>query len=188
MSDTIAEIRVPTPELRDDLAFYTKSLGKRLDTIYPVDDAQVAVSSGHGLRLRIENGATEPQRTIRILTDDPKGFDKGARELTAQNGTRLEIAERNPPVVMPTTLHSFVVRRGQGDPVWARHEADILFTFVMEGSVALQGVERDPYDLTVGDAFVIPPGMNARLANPSDVIELHEVALPGAVRTEMETE
>ncbi|MDU9003993.1 cupin [Sedimentitalea todarodis] len=362
MSDIIAEVRQPTSELRDDLPFYTKTLGMRLDMIYPADNPQVAVFSGYGVRLRIENGATEPPGTIRILTDDPDGFANGVRQLTAPNGTRIEIVERNPPIVLPTTLHSFVVRRladqapwiigragmqyrdlipdrlggsiiashiripdggpvpdmvhfhkvgfqlifcyrgwvdvvyedqgppmrltagdcfiqppeirhrvlvasdnvevieigvpaehvteidhdmtlptphlrpdrewqgqrfvfnqaegaewlpfrlpgyvsrdttiaantgnvagvqvvrrGPGGPVWARHDTDILFAFVMEGRVTLQGEERDAYDLMAGDAFVIPPGMNTRLADPSDDIELLEVALPGAFRTELET-
>ena len=35
MTETRAEIRLPTAELRDDLAFFTKVLKMRLDMIYP---------------------------------------------------------------------------------------------------------------------------------------------------------
>jgi hypothetical protein len=35
-------------EFRDDLPFYTKTLKMRLDMIYPADDPEVAVLSGHG--------------------------------------------------------------------------------------------------------------------------------------------
>lgn len=73
-----AEIRLPTQELRNDLPFYTKTLGFRLDMIFPADNPSVAVLSGHGLRLRIEKGATEAPGTLRILTDDP-GFAGGQR-------------------------------------------------------------------------------------------------------------
>ncbi|MFM7442300.1 MAG: cupin, partial [Tabrizicola sp.] len=39
MTDEIrAEIRLPTKELRDDLPFYTKTLGFRLDMIFPADN------------------------------------------------------------------------------------------------------------------------------------------------------
>ena len=103
MSDTIAEMRLPTKELRDDIPFYTKRLGMRLDMIYPADDPSTAVFSGHGLRLRIEKGAPEAPGTLRILTEDPEGFAGGERVLVAPNGTRIEIEERNPPVVMPKT-------------------------------------------------------------------------------------
>ncbi|MFK7754548.1 MAG: cupin domain-containing protein [Sedimentitalea sp.] len=358
MTDTIAEIRLPTNELRDDIPFYTKTLGMRLDMIYPADDPKVAVFSGHGLRVRIENGASEPAGTIRILTETPDDFAGGARELTAPNGTKIEIEDRHSPVVMPETLHSFMVRRladqapwvigragmhyrdlipdrlggsiiashiripdggpvpdmvhfhkvgfqlifcyrgwvdvayedqgppmrltagdcfiqppeirhrvlvasdnvevieigvpaehvteidhdmelptphlrpdrewqgqrfvfnqvknadwqpfrlpgfiardttiaantrnvagvqvvrkGPGAPVFASHATDILFTFVMEGTVTLEGEGREAFALAAGDAFVIPPGMQTRLSDASDDVELLEVSLPGAFET-----
>lgn len=358
MIDTIAEMRLPTQELRDDIPFYTKVLGMRMDMIYPADNPSIAVFSGYGLRLRIEKGAREQPGTVRILTDDPDGFADGARSLTAPNGTKIEILERDPPLVMPETVHAFVVRRladqapwiigragmhyrdlvpdrlggsiiashiripdggpvpdmvhfhkvgfqlifcingwvdvlyedqgdllrltpgdcfiqppeirhrvmeasddlqvieigvpadhvteidhdmtlptpdyrpdrewnGQrfvhslaagadwapfripgfvsrdttinentkgvasvhvirkadGDPVWASHDTDILFTYVMGGTVTLDGEGRDPHDLQEGDAFVIPPGMKTRLRGASDDLELLEVTLPGAFAT-----
>jgi quercetin dioxygenase-like cupin family protein len=358
MSDTLAEMRLPTQELRSDIPFFTKVLGMRLDMIYPADDPEVAVFSGHGLRVRVEKGAPEAPGTIRIRCDDPDSFADGARELTAPNGTKVEIDHINPPLVLPETIHSFVVRRladqapwivgragmqyrdlipdrlggsiiashiripdggpvpdmvhyhtvgfqlifcyrgwvdlvyedqgepfrlhagnyviqppeirhrvlyasdnievieigvpaehittidhqmtlpngpanperrfqGQrfvhhkadeatlaphrlhgyqsrdttiaentqnvagvhvitrasGTPDWQSHDADILFTFVMKGTMTLEGEGRDPYDLQAGDAFVIPPGMKTRYATPSDDIELLEVSLPGAFQT-----
>ena len=90
----------------------------RLDSIYPADDPQVAVFSGHGLRLRLETGASEPPGTIRILTDDPGTFAGGARELTAPNGTRVEVCDLNPPMVMPRTVHAFVVKRLADSAPW----------------------------------------------------------------------
>ena len=353
---TVAEVRLPTQELRDDLPFFTRTLGFRLDMIYPADNPEVAVLSGHGLRLRIEKGAAEAPGTLRILTDDPDGFAGGARVLTAPNGTRVEIDELNPPLVLPKTEHAFVVRRladqapwvigragmeyrdliptrlggamiashirvpdgpvpdmvhfhkvgfqlifcvagwvdvlyeDQGDtrrihagdcfiqppgirhkvlhsegvqvveigvpadhvteidhemvlptpharpnrewegqrfvhdigaegvfhpfripgfeardtsinlntrgvasvmvarPVgktaalpapWTAHEGDILFTFVMAGAMTLEGEGKDPYRLEPGDAFVIPPGMATRYADPTPDLELLEVTLPG---------
>ncbi|MEO1107560.1 MAG: cupin domain-containing protein [Pseudomonadota bacterium] len=356
-----AEIRLPTQELREDIPFYTKVLGMKMDMIYPADDPRVGVFSGHGLRLRIEKDAPEPAGTLRILTDDPDGFAEGKRALVAPNGTRIEIEELDPPLVMPETVHSFVVRRlkdqapwiigragmhyrdlvpdrlggsiiashiripdggpvpdmvhfhkvgfqlifcihgwvdvvyedqgdkmrltagdcfiqppeirhrvleasdnvqvieigvpaehvteidhemtlptphlrpdrewqgqrfvynkaqdaewvpfrlpgytcrdttiaentkgvagvqvvrrGQGQPVWARHDTDIHFTFVMDGEVTLEGEGREPYRLEQGDAFVIPPGMRTRLSDPSDNIELLEVTLPGTFNTTLD--
>ena len=118
MTETRAEIRLPTAELRDDLPFYTRTLGMRLDMIYPADNPEVAVLSGHGLRIRIEKGASEHPGTLRILTDDPDGFAGGKRELVAPNGTRIEIGELNPPLVLPPTQHAFVVRRLADQAPW----------------------------------------------------------------------
>jgi quercetin dioxygenase-like cupin family protein len=118
MTETRAEIRLPTQELRNDLPFFTKTLKMRLDMIYPADNPQIAVLSGHGLRLRIEKGAREAPGTLRILTDDPDGFADGQRVLTAPNGTRIEIEELDPPLVLPPTQHAFVVRRLADQAPW----------------------------------------------------------------------
>ncbi len=118
MSQTRAEIRLPTAELRQDLPFYTKTLKMRLDMIYPADNPEVAVLSGHGLRIRIQKGASEAPGTLRILTDDPDGFADGQRELVAPNGTRIEIDDLNPPLILPQTEHAFVVRRLADQAPW----------------------------------------------------------------------
>jgi quercetin dioxygenase-like cupin family protein len=118
MTETRAEIRLPTQQLRDDLPFFTKVLKMRLDMIYPADNPEVAVLSGHGLRIRIQKDAPEAPGTLRILTDDPEGFADGKRQLTAPNGTTIEIDELNPPVVLPPTQHAFVVRRLADQAPW----------------------------------------------------------------------
>ena len=127
MSETRAEIRLPTRQLRDDLSFFTRTLKMRLDMIYPADNPEVAVLSGHGLRLRIETGASEPPGTLRILTGDPDGFARGQRQLTAPNGTRIEIDELNPPLVLPRTEHAFVVRRLADQAPWVIGRAGMLY-------------------------------------------------------------
>ena len=49
----------------------------------------------------------------------------------------------------------------------------------MAGTMRLEGEGKDPFDLSPGDAFVIPPGMRTRYADPSADIELLQVTLPG---------
>ena len=65
----------------------------------------------------------------------------------------------------------------------ARHDADILFTFVMEGAVALEAEDGARHPLEAGDAFTVPPGLATRLADPSAELELLEVSLPGRFET-----
>jgi len=354
-----AEVRLPTADLKQDLPFFSKTLGFRLDTIFPADDPAVAVMSGHGVRIRLERGAPEAPGTIRLMCGDPAAFADGRTELTAPNGTRIEIIDANPPLETPETQHAFVVRHlkdaepwvigragmqyrdlipdrlggsiiashiripdagpvpdmvhyhtvgfqlifcyrgwvrlvyedqgppfilGAGDCViqppeirhrvleasenlqvieigvpaehvttidhdmelptgrlvperdfsgqrfchhkvaeahWApwriagfsardtgigdatkgvanvqvakwqggaehqvtSHETDILFTFVMDGTMTLSGEGRDPQDLRAGDAFVIPPAMKTAYTNCSDDLELLEVSLAGHVET-----
>ena len=351
--DIRAEVWLPTKDLRADLGFFGKVLGMRLDMIYPADDPSVAVYSGHGLRVRLDQSLQAAPAQLRILTDEAD-FADGRTEMTSPGGTIVTVHPLNPPLVLPPTDHAFVVRRladqapwvigragmqyrdlipsrlggsiiashiripdggpvpdmvhfhkvgfqlifcyrgwvdvvyedqgppirltagdcfiqppeirhrvleasdgievieigvpaehiteidhemtlptphlrpdrewqGQkfvfnevrnavwepgslpgfeardttiaqntknvagvnvlrrasGDPVWTAHDADIHFTFVMEGTMTLEGEGKAPFALSPGDAFVIPPGMKTRYADPSDDIALLEVALPG---------
>lgn len=114
----LAEVLLPTQELRKDLPFYTKTLGMRLENIFPADDPSVASFSGHGLRLRIEKGADVPPGHIRILTDDPDNFAEGARQLTAPNGTQITVVPLTPQVENTQTQHEFAVRRLRDEAPW----------------------------------------------------------------------
>lgn len=113
-----AQVLLPTRNLRDDLPFYTKTLGMRLDEIYPADDPSCASLSGHGLNICIDRAATTAPGMLRILTDTPETFAGGQRELTAPNGTRIEIAPLTPQVEMPPTRHEFTVRRLRDEAPW----------------------------------------------------------------------
>lgn len=358
MQNIRAEILLPTPDVRDDVPFYTNVLGMRMEEIFPADDPREAVFSGHGLRLRLRKRAETDPGVVRILADDPVLIAGGKTELMAPNGTRIEIAQLAPPVEMPSTEHKFVVRRladnapwivgragmhyrdlipdrlggsiiashiripeagpvpdmvhyhsvgfqlifcykgwvdlvyedqgepfrlhagncviqppeirhrvlhsgdnlevieigvpaehittldhdmplpngridperrwdgqrfvhhkadeatwapfrvpgftsrdtlindntqgvagvhvvrkGQGEAAWMTHDCDIHFSFVMQGSLTLEGDGQDPQGLEAGDAFVIPPGMKTRYSNPSDDVEWLEVTLPGTFTT-----
>ena len=364
MQNIRAEVLLPARDVRDDIPFFTKRLGFRLDEIYPADDPSVVVLSGYGLRLRLDAGLHAAPGVVRLLCDDPVLIAGGETELTAPSGNRVEIAPLAPPVVMPETKHDFVVRRladqapwvigragmqyrdlipsrlggsiiashiripdggpvpdmvhyhsvgfqlifcyrgwvdlvyedqgapfrlhagncviqppeirhrvlyasenievieigvpaehvttidhamdlptahlrperefqGQsfvhhqadaadwqpfrlpgflsrdtqiaahtkgvagvhvfkpapggapGAPCWASHDSDIHFSFVMEGALTLEGAGRDPVALAAGDAFVIPPGLATRYADPSADLEILEVSLPGGFHTKL---
>ena len=114
----LAEVLLPTSELRHDLPFFTKTLGMQLETIFPADDPSVASFSGHGLRVRIEKGADVAAGHLRILTDDVDGFADGMRELTAPNGTRVSIVPLTPQVEHIAPTREFAVRRLADEAPW----------------------------------------------------------------------
>lgn len=224
--ETRAEMRLPTQELRDDLPFWTKRLGFRLDMIYPADDPQVAVLSGHGLRLRIEKGAAEHPGTVRILTDE-EGFAGGERLLIAPNGTRVEIDRANPPLVLPPTEHAFVVRRLAEQAPWIIgragmqyrdlvpsrlggamiashiripdggpvpdmvhfHKVGFQLIFCINGWVDVVYEDQGPpIRLTAGDCFIQPPEIRHRVLEASDGIEVIEIGVPAEHVTEIDHE
>ena len=65
----------------------------------------------------------------------------------------------------------------------ASHDADVLFTFVLEGRMTLRIRDREAEALNAGDAFVLPPGTRTAYARCSEDLELLEVSLPGTFET-----
>ena len=79
-----------------------------------------------------------------------------------------------------------VARRANGgddDGAQASHDADILFTFVLEGGLTLRAPKREACELRAGDAFVVPPGLRTAYEHCTDDLELLEVSLPSAFET-----
>ncbi len=110
-----AEIVLPVKDLKTEMPFFLNSLGFRLDTIFPADDPAVAVVSGHGLRLRLERDSDAAQGLVRLYCDTPPTSET---HLTTPNGNRVEIHDANPPLVIPETQHSFMVRRLADSDSW----------------------------------------------------------------------
>ena len=115
-----AEILVPSVGIREDMPFFTKRLGFRLDQIFPADDPTVAVLSGHGVRVRLDSrlGRDVPVPALRLLVEDPSLVADGERELVAPNGMRVEIDRRDPEMVTPPTRHNYIVRRLADKAPW----------------------------------------------------------------------
>jgi quercetin dioxygenase-like cupin family protein len=63
------------------------------------------------------------------------------------------------------------------------HTSDILFTFVLSGSVTLRGEEQGAHALSEGDAYVIPPRLKTSLTDSSADLQLLEVSLPAHFET-----
>ncbi|MEM9523848.1 MAG: cupin domain-containing protein [Pseudomonadota bacterium] len=217
MSEIRAEMRLPTRDVRDDIPFFTKVLKMRLDMIYPADDPCVAVFSGHGLRVRVDAAAEEAPGTLRLLTDRPDSIAGGKRFLTAPNGTRVEIDELHPPLVLPETRHAFVIRRLADEAPWiigraGMHYRDLIpdrlggsiiashiripdggpvpdvvhyhtvgfqLIFCYRGWVELVYEDQgEPFRLHAGDCVTQPPEIRHRVLFASDDIEVIEIGVP----------
>ena len=82
----------------------------------------------------------------------------------------VQVARRVPGVAVPV----------------ARHDGDILFGFVREGSMSLEVDGHPRCDLAAGDAFALPPHVAVRLRAPSRDLEILEVALPAGFATALD--
>ncbi len=63
------------------------------------------------------------------------------------------------------------------------HSSDILFAFLLEGTVTLRGEDQGAHPLTEGDAYVVPPGLKTALTDASPDLRVLEVSLPAAFET-----
>ena len=73
--------------------------------------------------------------------------------------------------------------RFKAEPRLCRHDAELLFTFVLGGAATLQCEGRDEDRLAAGDSFVVPAGLGHRLRECSEDLELLEVFLPARFAT-----
>lgn len=221
-----AEVKLTSTDLRADLPFMTKDLGFGLDMIYPADNPQVAVFSGHGLRVRMQQNEGPALGEIGILADDPEKIANGARELTSPGGIRVHIDELNPPLVLPETEHAFVVRRLADQAPWVIgragmeyrdlvpsrlggamiashirvpdgpvpdmvhfHKVGFQLIFCVRGWVDVlyedQGGARR---LHAGDCFIQPPEIRHKVLHAADGIEVVEIGVPAEHITEIDHE
>ena len=127
MQNIRAEVLLPTQNLRGDISFFTKTLGMRMQEIFPADDPRVVVFAGYGLRVRLEQDMDAPAGILRILCDDPVLIAGGKSELSAPGGTKVLIVSLAPPVVMPKTEHAFSVRRLADKAPWVVGRAGMQY-------------------------------------------------------------
>ena len=120
-----AQVVLPCSELDETLVFFIDRLGFRVDAIYPADDPSVAVVSGYGLRIELKRGGKGDPGVLRLLASDPAAF--GASELTAPNGTRVEIADADPPLVVPPVVPSFVLSENGDRAQWGTGRAGMRY-------------------------------------------------------------
>jgi quercetin dioxygenase-like cupin family protein len=120
-----AQVVLPCRNLDETLGFFTDRLGFRVEAIYPADDPSVAVVAGHGLRIELKRGGSGEPGVLRLLSSDPSAF--GAPVLTAPNGTRIEIVDADPPLVVPPVVPSFVLSENGDRARWGTGRAGMRY-------------------------------------------------------------
>ncbi|MGA9422236.1 MAG: VOC family protein, partial [Rhodanobacteraceae bacterium] len=100
-----AQIVLPCGDLAATLDFFVETLGFRIDMIMPADAPSTAVISGHGVALRLENGADGAVTMLRLACD-LVALPPGKRPLRAPNGLRLEWVDADAPIVVPDARQS----------------------------------------------------------------------------------
>lgn len=122
-----AEVVLPVEDLKTEMPFFLTELGFRLEQIYPADDPAVAVVSGHGLRVRLDRNSDATPGSLSLYCDDPASLAIDGPIVTSPSGNRIEIHDANPPLVIPETRHSFMVRRLADSDSWVIGRAGMRY-------------------------------------------------------------
>lgn len=104
-----ARVLVPCAELTDTLAYFTSTLGFRIERISPADDPREVDLGGHGLALRLvrtPDGDGGP-----ISLEIPASDELAAGSMTAPNGTAVHVVEPVPTLVLPDLAEELVISR-----------------------------------------------------------------------------
>lgn len=128
-----AEVVLPCAELDATLAFFTERLGMQVEAVLPADEPAVVVVSGYGVRLRLVRGGDGAPGVLRLRCEDPREVGGGASELTAPNGTRVELAEANPAIVVPVGEPAFELTRLTADSAWVTGRAEMRYRDLIPG-------------------------------------------------------
>ena len=183
--------------------------------------------TGYGLRIRLQRGGGGAPGVLRLLCHDPAAIAGGASELLAPNGTRIELAPWDSPLVLPPLRPSFVLTsRDDGSP-WRVGRAGMRYRdlipdrqggrFIASHIVIPEGgpvpdyvhfhrvrfqmiycyrgwvrvVYEDqgpPFVMKEGDCVLQPPRIRHRVLEASPGLEVIEIGCPADHETEADPE
>ena len=122
-----AEILLPCNNLDETLQFFTDKLGFKMESIAPAENPSLAVISGYGIRIRLEPGNNPDPGSINLLCSDPASVDDGKLELTAPNGTCVNLIEVDLPLNIPNVKQTFVLSKMSDTDQWNEGRAGMLY-------------------------------------------------------------
>ncbi len=102
-------------DLHAELAFFTDTLGFKLDLIHPADDPRVAELNGYGLSVRLVRDEN-PSNTVLVIKSSAQ--DPTARPGQSPGGTKLRWEPDSTPLELPPTQHQFEVRTLKDSAPW----------------------------------------------------------------------
>jgi len=118
---------LPCRDLDATVLFFTEELGFRVDAIVPVDHPSEVEVSGHGLHIRLEKSVEADTGLLRVYCDVSTIAARAGKELTAPNGTRIQLLPASESPELPSLQASFVVSRMGEDGSWHNGRAGMHY-------------------------------------------------------------
>ena len=123
----VAEVVFPCENLAENLAFFTDTLGFRIESIYPADAPRVAVVAAYGTRLRLEEKTGVTPDALCLICRGAEVVAGAYDELVAPNGTRVKFETTDIPPVIPELVSSLTVQKVGGQSNWGIGRAGMQY-------------------------------------------------------------
>lgn len=141
-----------------NLAFFTESLGFRVETIHPADGPTHASLFGHGCRLFLEPGSDQPLN-IRLSVHSTSSLL--TQTLTAPNGSVIECVDAQPGMIIEPLVSSLVINHENEADSWHVGRAGMLYRDLVPGR---QGGAVIASHIRIAEGGLVP-----------DYVHFHEV-------------
>lgn len=186
-----APLVVPCNNLDAAIAFYTGSLGFRLDMIMPADTPRVALLSGDGITLRLQAGdAARLQYDAAIVQSEPAQAFVITRADTADASVagRAGMQYRD---LIPGRFDGHVIashiRIPNGGPVpdyVHYHQVGFQMIYCIRGWARVVYEDQGPaFVMQAGDCVLQPPTIRHRVLEASSGFEVIEISSPAEHET-----
>lgn len=126
MKDQIrsAQIVLPCANLNETLEFFVETLGFRVETIFPADAPCVAVISGYGVCLRLENSSATSNLTINLVGDFAAEIE---REIYSPDGVCVRLIDEKKSLEIPEGTNEFVISTLENENAWSVGRAGMQY-------------------------------------------------------------
>jgi len=121
-----AQVQIGCDAIEPSLSFFVKTLGFRVDAIFPADDPDTVMLSGYGMQIRLQRGAARGVEALYLLCDDAQAAAGGQTLLNAPNGVSIHLTAADPPMKVPPARQALVLSRG-GDGQWSAGRAGMWY-------------------------------------------------------------
>ena len=125
-----AQIVLPCENLNRSLEFFIERLGFRVEIIFPADAPVVAVISGYGVNLRLEESIEKQTLKLNLIGDFPAEIE---REIVSPDGVRVRLIDAESKIEIPESTNEFVVSILDGDDSWSVGRAGMLYRDLIPG-------------------------------------------------------
>jgi len=126
MQSIQALVLAPTKSLTEDKEFL-ENLGFKLIHIYPDDEPEVAVMTGHGLKLQLDRKWTGPSPTLILKTDDIKMLAKYKNWVKSPGRIRIRAEPKTYKVPTISKTNVFEISHFQDNESWVTGRAGMLY-------------------------------------------------------------